>query len=338
MSDSGREQQAHSPLLATDFPFDDADQERLRAALGSGCFVQAPGREAFRAALEAHPDAEVVCTFRPPEDLLTLAPQLRWLALASAGAEHILRMELAKAEHGLMITTANGVHAVPISEFVLSAMLVWTRKWPRMLDDQRQAMWPRGAAHDALTGGELDGATLGVIGVGAIGRRVAQLAHAFGMCVVATRHSPAPQSPDPDVDEWVATDHLEDLLRQADFVVICVPSTPETHNMVNADRLRQMKRSALLINIARGAAVDEDALIAALQDGTIAGAALDVFASEPLAAESPLWKLPNMIVSPHVSGMTHRYGSRLADLLLDNLARYRAGQPLRNVVDRERGY
>ncbi|MEO7002962.1 MAG: D-2-hydroxyacid dehydrogenase [Ktedonobacterales bacterium] len=337
MSNVGQGQPT-TPLLLTDYPFDDADQERLRAALGSGRFVQATGRKAFRAALKTHPDTEIICTVHPPDDLLTLVPQLRWLALASAGAEHILRMELTRPEHGLIITTANGVHAVPISEFVFSAMLLWMRHWPRMLDDQRQTLWPRGAAYDALTGDELDGATLGVIGVGAIGRRVAQLAHAFGMRVVATRRSSAPQAPDPDVDQWVSVDRLQDLLEQADVVAICVPSTPQTHHLIDATRLHQMKRSALLINIARGDAVDEDALIAALQDGTIAGAALDVFAHEPLPAESPLWKLPNVILSPHVSGMTNRYGKRLTDLLLDNLARYRTGQPLRNVVDRARGY
>ena len=325
-------------FVVTNFPFLPDDQQRLRAALGEDHIAFVMGDEALREALVAHPETDTLLAFpfQLPPDVLTLAPHLRWLALSSAGAEGALRLGLTQARPDLIITTASGVHAVPISEFVLSVMLIWARRWPEIFAAQREKRWPDNPLE--LMGGELDGATLGVIGLGAIGRRIAQLGRALGMRVVGLRQSATPNQSDPDVDTLFAPNQFADLLAQSDYVVLSAPSTPQTHHLITAERLHQMMRTAVLINIARGALVDEPALIAALRDGTIAGAGLDVFETEPLPADSPLWSMPNVILSPHISGVTPRYSTRLATLFLDNVARLRADQQLRNVVDVGRGY
>ncbi len=320
--------------VVANFPFTPHDQERLRATLGD-MIAFTLGDQPFREALLNHPETDVVIMLLPPANLPALAPNLRWLALTSAGSEQVFRVGLPRSMPNLPITTASGIHAVPISEYVLSVMLRWARQWPRMLALQRAHEWPQ---QGEILGGELEGATLGIIGLGAIGRRIAQLGHAFGMRVVAQRRSASPGQTDPDADELLPPERLADLLAQADFVVISAPNTSETRHVINAERLGQMKRSAVLINIARGDLVDEEALIAALRTGTIAGAGFDVTAREPLPPDSPLWDMPNVILSPHISGLTLRYSDRLTTLLLENIARYRAGQPLINLVDITRGY
>lgn len=331
------EDQAFPRLFVSDFAFQPPERERLAAAIGESNLVLVRGQDALRQALESHPQADAVCTFFPPTNLYELAPQLRWLALASAGADHVLRAGLVRPGEAV-VTTANGVHAVPISEYVLSAMLMWAHNWPRVMDLQLTSTWPNADERNALRASELFGATLGVIGLGAIGRRVAQLGRAFGMRVVAVRRSVAEGATDPDADELLPSSRLPELLAQSDYVVVSAPSTPESRHLLGAEQFHQMKPTAFVVNIARGELIDEQALIAALRDGTLGGAALDVFATEPLPAESPLWTLPNVIMSPHISGMTLRYSQRLTDLLLDNLARFREGRPLRNVVDPARGY
>lgn len=325
-------------LLVTNYPFDPSDVERLRVSLGDEALLTTRGSRGLAEALAAHPEADVICTFDPPENLLDVAPGLRWLALSSAGADHILRTEWIRSPELPLITTANGVHAIPISEHVFSAILLWARHWPAMLAAQAERRWPSGSATHAFAGRELADTSLLVVGLGAIGRRVAQLGRAFGMRTLATRRSVAAGASDPDVDVIAPHDQLDELLPQADYVVLCIPSTPENFHLINADRLHRMKASALLVNIARGSLIDEPALIAALQAGALGGAALDVAEQEPLPPEHPLWTAPNIIISPHLSGRSPRYGERLADLLLDNIARYREGRPLRNQVDVARGY
>lgn len=329
--------QALPQLFVSDFAFQPPDRERLEAALGSDNLLLVRGPDALKQALESHPQADIVCTFSPPANLYELAPHIRWIALASAGAEHALRAGLVRPDSAI-VTTANGVHAVPISEYVLSTMLMWAHHWPHMLDMKRSHSWADPDERNRLRAQELYGSTLSVIGLGAIGRRIAQLGRNFGMRVLAVRRSGAAGDTDPDVDELLPSARLGDLLAASDYVVVSLPSTPESHHLLGAGQLHQMKPTAFLVNIARGEIIDEQALIQALQDGTIAGAALDVFETEPLPAKSPLWGMPNVIISPHVSGSSDRYSERLTDLLLDNLARFREGRPLRNVVDPTRGY
>lgn len=324
-------------LFVTDFPFRSADTERLRAALGEQALYTVRGESALVETLKAHPETDALCTLTPSDDLHALAPRLQWLALASAGADHVLRQSWTNAPNAPQhITTANGVHAIPISEHVFSAMLLWSRHWPEMLKLQARREWPDEHGKQALAGRELAGATLLVVGLGAIGRRIAQLGRAFGMRVIATRR--AATRNDPDVDALMPMDALNEALAQADYVALAVPSTPETYHLIGAEQLAAMKPGALLINIARGEVVDEAALIAALKRGPMGGAALDVTEQEPLPQSSPLWKMPNVLISPHVSGRTAHYSKRLTDLLLANIAAYREGRPLRNSVDIARGY
>ncbi|MBF6591059.1 MAG: D-2-hydroxyacid dehydrogenase [Ktedonobacterales bacterium] len=324
-------------LLVSDYAFDPADAARLASAVGQEALLLVQGQEALRDALRTHPEVDLLCGFRPPADALELAPRLAWIALPSAGVDHVLRLGLIRPG-GPLVTTANGVHAIPISEFVLSLMLQFARQWPEIHRVQREAAWPDHLGWERLHGHELAGATMGVVGLGAIGRQVARLGRALGMRVLATRHSARAGERDPEVDLLVPPDHLDDLLAEADYVILCLPSTPATHYLIRREHLQRMKPSAFLINISRGEIVDEEALIAALRAGAIAGAGLDVFESEPLPADSPLWRLPNVIISPHIAGVTDRYSQRFTDLLLANIGRYRAGAPLRNVVDAGRGY
>jgi phosphoglycerate dehydrogenase-like enzyme len=269
--------------------------------------------------------------------VLDLAPHLRWIALPSAGVDRVVRAGLVRPG-GPVVTNARGVHAIPISEYVFAMLLMWARNWPAILAAQRASMWPNHKGWEGLAGGELHGATLGVVGLGAIGRQIAHLGRCFGMRVLATRRSITPGTEDPDVDELIPLAELPRLLAAADYVVLAVPSTAQTHHLIGREQLRAMKRSGVLVNIGRGDAVDEPALVEALRDGTIAGAALDVFETEPLPPDSPLWTMPNVIVAPHLAGSTDAYSKRFTGLFLDNLRRYQAGEPLRNVVDPERGY
>lgn len=321
-------------LFVTDFDFAAADRERLHAAIGSDRtrFVTRPE---LRDTLAAHPEADVLCTLGPPAWIYEVAHNLRWIALSSAGAEFAVGHGLVRAD-GPVVTTASGVHAAPISEHVFAMLLMWVRRWPYLYDLQRRGEWP--ADRFSWQPRELHGATLGVVGLGAIGREVARIGRCFGMRVLAMRHGARPGETDPGADALYPPERLRELLAQADYVVIAAPATPQTHHLIDAAALAAMKPDAFLVNIARGSLVDEQALVVALESGRLAGAGLDVFEREPLPPESPLWRLPNVILSPHVAGLTDQYSRRLTDLLLDNRARFRAGQPLRNVVDPARGY
>lgn len=324
---------------ASDFPFAESDRERLSAALSPAPAFFANRRQELIELARGRPEINVLTPFGfPIDELLHLLPNLRWLALSSAGAEHALSQPWASGPNAPLITTASGVHSAPISEHIFSAMLLWSRHWPDMLRLQSVRSWPDFSGRNALAGRELDGATLLVIGLGAIGRRVAQLGRAFGMRVIGVRHSTTPDATDPDTNQLGGMVDLDTLLPAADYVVIATPSTPETRGMFSAARLALMKPTAMLVNIARGEIVDEPALIAALTSGKLGAAALDVTAREPLPSDDPLWTTPNVFISPHISGLTPRYSARLTDILLDNFTRYRAGAPLRNLVQPERGY
>ncbi|MFQ5595209.1 MAG: D-2-hydroxyacid dehydrogenase, partial [Anaerolineae bacterium] len=272
-------------------------------------------------------------------------PSVRWIQLHSAGANQLLDTPILQTD--IAITTASGVHSTPIAEYTFAQILALRRRIPLMLRYQQRSEWAKDRwANFAVP--ELRGATLGVVGYGRIGREAARLGAAFGMNVLAVRRSHAP---DPAYPRWASTpdwddsvvqsvdrDNLHDLLARSDFVVIALPLTDATRHIIDAAALRVMKTSAYLINIARGAVIDEGALVRALREGWIAGAGLDVFEQEPLPADSPLWQLDNVILSPHVSSFTPLYDSRATDLFAENLRRYLAGQRLLNLFDPRRGY
>jgi phosphoglycerate dehydrogenase-like enzyme len=274
------------------------------------------------------------------------APRLRWVQGHFAGVEHLLDHPLLKS---VVLTTASGIHAPAMAEYVLLMMLAFAHRLPRMLHYQQRAEWPKGR-WNLFVPRELRGAMVGVVGYGSVGREVARLARAFGMRVLAAKRDVQrradegwrlPEVGDPEagsVERLYAPHALGEMLGECDFVVLTVPLTPDTRHLIGAQELQRMKREAVLINVARGGVVDEAALIEALQNGVIGGVALDVYAEEPLPAASPLWTLPNVILSPHVSGFTPRYDERAMALFAENLRRYVAGEPLINVVDVGRGY
>jgi D-2-hydroxyacid dehydrogenase (NADP+) len=268
-----------------------------------------------------------------PEDLLKRAPALKWLQLTSAGVDRLIDSPIVRSH--ITVTTASGIHATPISEYVIGAMLAFAKGFPRALQAQQSATWRPYIAQ------ELESATIGIIGMGAIGARTAELAKALRMRVLAMRRSVTARTSEtgvPSVDEYLPVSDLPYLLAECDYLVLALPLTAESRHIIGEAELRQMKPTAVIVNIARGAVIDEEALIVALKEGRIAGAALDVFEREPLPPESPLWSLPNVLLTPHISGGTPVYMERAVDLFCDNLRRHLAGKPLRNVVDLERGY
>jgi phosphoglycerate dehydrogenase-like enzyme len=210
---------------------------------------------------------------------------------------------------------------------------MFCRGWPHLFRFQQAHEFNR-----RIPPRELCGKTVGIIGMGHIGAAVAQRARAFGCRVLGIRRSFTARGPDAVADEAVPPSDLDYLLGESDFVVIAAPLTPETRGLIGEAQLRAMKPSACLINVARGAIVDEPALIRALKEGWIAGAGLDVFVREPLPPESELWDLENLILTPHISGGTEIYSLRATEIFCANLRRYLAGQPLENVVDPNRGY
>jgi phosphoglycerate dehydrogenase-like enzyme len=262
--------------------------------------------------------------------VLAAAPNLRWQQTPSAGVNHILTPVFLQRD--IILTNGAGTFAVPIAEFVLTYILYHAKCLDKIQALQAQHAWQRSID---LPLREVQGATLLIIGAGSIGQAIAQRANAFGMRVWGSRRTPKPL---PGFEKVVGADEWRSLLPEADYVVLATPLTPETKGIINADTLRLMRPNAYLINIARGAVVDEPALITALREGWIAGAGLDTFCTEPLPSDSPFWSLPNVFVTPHCSGMTPRITERTIALFLDNLSRYRAGFCLRNVVDKTAGY
>ena len=253
-------------------------------------------------------DVEVVVTNGLPEDLLERAEDLRWVHALSSGVDGYPLDEL--EERGIALTNSAGIHAQPIAEQVLCYMLMFERGVTESVRQQQRSVW------EAVSGGELRGKTAGVVGVGAIGARVAELCSALGMTVLGTKRD---LSDVPDaVDEIYAADDHHEVLRRADYVVLACPLTEETRGLIGRRELRVMDRDAVLVNVARGALVEEDALLEALQQGRIEGAGLDVFETEPLPQDSPLWDLSNVVITPHMAGSTPHRFDRWLEILEPN--------------------
>jgi phosphoglycerate dehydrogenase-like enzyme len=277
-------------------------------------------------------EAEILFdVYRPQgDDLPRRAPRLRWIQFSSSGIGALVQ-QMGLVASPVLITNAAGIHRTPLAEFVLLAMLYFAKRMPRILADQRRHRWERFAV------GSLRGATLGVVGLGAVGQEIARLARAAGVRVVAVRRSAGARD-EADVEAVYGPGRLRDLLAESDYVALTVPLTGETTKLIGQAELAAMKPGAVLINVCRGAVVDEQALIAALQSGRLGGAALDVVEREPLPPESPLWDLPNVLITPHSMSTAIGENELAVDLFCDNLRRFLAGEPLRNVFDRERGY
>lgn len=267
-----------------------------------------------------------------PTEFIARAPNLRWLQSWGAGTDWLMRYpEL--AERDFLLTNASGVHSIPISEHILAYLLAFARQLPQSIRAQEKHEWMKANRADLF---ELAGKTMLLVGVGAIGKRTAQIASAMGMRVWGVRRNPKERVE--GIERMVGPQAWLDLLPEADFVVLTVPLTTETKHMVNAQAFARMKPTAYIINIGRGGTIDEEAMIEALRSRRIAGAGLDVFATEPLPPDSPLWEMDHVIITAHYSGITGEYDQRAMKIFLDNLRRYIQGQPMRNLVDKRLGY
>lgn len=276
------------------------------------------------------------------------APKLRWIQFHWAGVDHALDAPILK-KPGMMATTLSGAAASQMGEYVLEMLLSLGHRLPDILAYQKRAEWPRDRWERFLPA-ELRGSTVGIVGYGSIGRQIARLLQPFGATVLATKkdlmnprdtgYTPADMG-DPEgdlVNRLYPPEALRSMLKDCDFVVITVPKTQRTIGMIGTAEIAAMKPTAFLVDVSRGGVVDHAALIPALKDRKIAGAALDVYPEEPLPIDSLLWKLPNVILTPHISGNTVHYNERAIDLFIENLQRYLNSLPLYNLIDLERGY
>ncbi|WP_375503974.1 D-2-hydroxyacid dehydrogenase [uncultured Nostoc sp.] len=261
--------------------------------------------------------------------VLAAAPGIRWQQTPSAGVNHILTPIF--LQHDIILTNGAGVHAIPISEFVLTLILYHAKQLRQLQAAHDQRNWRK----SWLVLPELANSTVLILGTGNIGQAIAARAKAFGAKVWGGRRRPEPL---PNFDKIVGTDEWHALLPEVDYIVVATPLTAETKGLIDEKVLRSLPSHAYLINVGRGAVVDESALTKALTEGWIAGAGLDTVSTEPLPPESSLWSLPNLFITPHTSAISPELKGRIANLFLDNLERYRAGQPLHNVVNKQAGY
>ncbi len=268
------------------------------------------------------------------DDLPELAPNVRWIQATSAGiGQFVRRMGYDRRMPTTVFTTASGVHAKPLAEFCVMAILMFAKGLRRMLDDQRRKHWERYAGTD------LEGRTLGILGVGQIGTEVARLGKALGMTVIGTKRTIAGIDPAAlHLDALYPPTDLNEVLCRSEYLVVVMPHTAETERLIGAAELALLPPGAILINIGRGALVDESALVAALQSSHLGGAALDVFAVEPLPPHSPLWQMPNVLVSPHSGSTSDRENARLTELFCENLHRFLDGAALLNVLNTQTLY
>ena len=302
----------------------DALARPLRAALPDREIVVWNSEAELRAGLG---EVEVLLAFRPPRGIWAGATRLRFIQMMGAGVDSLLPAPDLPAS--VRIANARGVHGPHMSEWALAMIFALAKRIPRALEQKQAHLWkPYG--FDPVAG-----RTLGILGLGAIGEAVAGKARALGMRVIGTQRAPKRVA---SVDLVLGPDGTERVLRESDVVVVLLPLTPETRGSLGARELAWLKPTATLVNLARGGIVDEVALAESLRAGRLAGAALDVFEREPLPADSPLWDLPNTILTPHIAGLGPGYMERLTEIAAENLGRVERGEPLRNEVDRERGY
>jgi phosphoglycerate dehydrogenase-like enzyme len=307
--------------------------DQLRRDFPQHTFLDAWDRETLRRLL---PEADVAFTPLVDRDIFPSATRLRWVQSPAAGVGSLMFPALLAS--GVVITSARGIRARAIAEHVLGVTIALARRLPVAVRAQAAHRW----AHAEIEGANVDvrtlqGQRMGIVGLGAIGIEVVKIAAPFGFRITAIRRR-ATGPPPPGVEEVWPPDRLHDLLAQSDVVVLAAPHTPETKRLIGRRELDRIKRGAFLINIARGKLVDDDAVIDALRDGRLGGAALDVFSDEPLDPASLYWDLPNVIVTPHVSGALQDYWTPLVALFADNLRRFERGEPLLNVVDKVAGY
>jgi len=310
---------------AGDFTFEEEHVSRFRERFPDVEFVCKP-REALA---DGDLDGAEAFVGWPTDAELAAMPQLRWIQLPSAGANGYVDHRTLPQE--VAITTSSGVFGVPGAEHAIALILAFTRQLHVHMRQQSERVWRRNP--HCL---EVQDATVAVIGLGDIGKEIARKAKGLGAYVIGVKRSPS--APPEGVDELRLIGELDDVLARADFVVAALPLSDDTRRLIDAGRIARMKQGAVFINVGRGPTVDEAALIEALADGRLEGAGLDVTDVEPLPADSPLWSMPNVLITSHSVGVSPKKAERRTALYLDNFERFLAGKPLRNQVDRMRGY
>jgi len=285
-----------------------------------------------RELLELIPPADIVFSSVLTPAAFAAAPRLRWVHSPAAGVGGMLFPGMRESD--VVLTNARGMSSVAVAEHAMALVFSAWRRIPEAVRAQRATYWMQAELSRIPV---LRGRTLGIVGLGAIGREIARMASGVGLRVIGTRK--ASDAPVPaGVDEVFGPEQLDTLLAASDVVVVAAPLTRETRGMIGAPQLAKMKKTAWLVNVARGKLVDQTALVAVLRAGAIAGAALDVFEHEPLQATSPLWKLPNVLITPHIAGFRDDYWEAATEMFAENLARFLAGEPLANVVAKHAGY
>lgn len=280
-------------------------------------------------------DADVFIGWSLRPEQFRIAKKLKWIHSPAAAVHQLMYPELINSN--VILTNASGVHGPVVAEHAIAAVFALAKRLPQAMHYQARRIWAQELMwNEYPRPSEVAGSTVLVVGLGGIGREFATRAKALGMKVIAVRENPS-KGPGP-ADEVYGPDKIDELLPRADYVLLCTPVTPATNAIVNKERLNRMRHSAYLINVARGPLVDEAALVEALQNDRIAGAALDVFVEEPLPPDSPFWSLKNVLITPHTAAVTEKLWERHYDLIVENLNRFLAGKPLLNQVDTKRGY
>ena len=298
--------------------------------------VQIALRNTFDGVEEDLRNAEILFTISLRADQFAAAQNLKWIHSPSAAVHQFLFPELVNSD--VVLTNSREVHGPVVAEHVMALIFALARKIPQAALLQQKRIWGQEAIwNEGAHPREIAGATLGLIGVGSIGARVAQMASAVGMRVIAVREHIERGNPE-GVEAVFPPSAIDDVLKQSDFVVLAAPLIGSTQALINAARLAAMKKDSFLINVGRGAQIDENALADALRNRRLAGAALDVFEHEPLPPDSPLWSLESLLITPHTAGLTEKLWDRHYELLSGNLRRYLNKQTLRFVVDKRIGY
>lgn len=269
----------------------------------------------------------------PSVELLGLAPRLKWIQAPSAGVEFVARVPDLVASD-VILTNTRGAHGPSIGEHTMALLLALTRLIPESMEQQRRKHWERGRLY--RTAREVNGLTMGIVGFGALGRGIAQRAKAFEMNLLAVDAQAI--DGEPLVDQVWPVSRLKEMLVLSDVVVVSAPLTAETANLLDSEMIGAIKTDGYLIVVSRGGIVDEEALVDALESGTLAGAGIDVTAQEPLPKESRLWDAPRLILTPHLAGASAPKERRVVEIFKENLIRFQAGDPLLNVVDKSKGY
>ena len=328
-------------LLNSTYPLTESHRQYLQAAY-PGLAIE----QCFDAADKLDgKDVTVLVTEQVPQNLASW-PKLRWVQLMSAGSNQIINHPILQTN--IPVTTASGTHGVPIAQYITCTWLMMLHRMPEILAFKPTRTWPN---RGALAGTTARGLTAGIIGYGSIGRESARQLHALGMRIICLKHNPDnhadsgynawPGTGDPDgaiPDEWFAPGQLDKMLPQCDLVVVTVPSTPGTEGMIGKREFALMKKSARMIIISRGGIVQEQAMADALRDGSIAEAVVDCFVKEPLPSDHFLFDVPNLIMTPHMSGVYEGFWPIMVQLLAENLRRFKDSKPLLNQTSKSNGY